>query len=201
MGWHKAKEGETISSLSHDSGLPIETIWVDSNNSELRSRHRSWDQVGVGDHIFLREIETKSENAATDQRHNFRAKLPLGLVLRFDLDPEDASTHDDRFTLKADDNSFNATKTVIDDMLPGDRFVDLHFSGLKRKKRYSLVVDPGEEGAPYTLFEDVPYDDLVGLYAAHGMDYEPDDVVQQDGQDDDGEADDDPFPEDESDEE
>lgn len=78
----------------------------------------------------------------------------LRFHVRLAIDPNDARTNDDRFTLFAG-QSYRQVKTIRDDMVRGDRFVDLEFSALIAGLDYSLEVDPGREGSPYLVFENV----------------------------------------------
>lgn len=83
--------------------------------------------------------------------------------VRLDIDPADARSADDKFTLKSTDDAWSQTKTVKDDVEAGDQAVDLHFTGLPKNLSYSLEVDLGQEGGPELVFENVPYTELAGL--------------------------------------
>jgi hypothetical protein len=85
------------------------------------------------------------------------------LRVRLAIDPNDAKSFDDRFTLKSTNGAYSQTKTIKDDLERGDRVVDLRFTGMPRDLDYSLEVDLGKEGAPQLAFENVPYRELAGL--------------------------------------
>ncbi len=85
--------------------------------------------------------------------------------IRLFIDPAEASTDDDKYKLFASNDNYSKTLTVKDDKIEGDKFIDLVFDELKSKWNYTLEIDPGAEGKPYKVFEDVPFKDLVELYS------------------------------------
>jgi len=58
------------------------------------------------------------------------------VIVRIDIPAEDAKS--DLFTLSATDGSYSATKTVKDDLIPGDNYIDLLFQQLDTSKLYTL---------------------------------------------------------------
>ncbi|MBI2900818.1 MAG: hypothetical protein HYY17_11595 [Planctomycetes bacterium] len=89
-------------------------------------------------------------------------RRPVDLWVRLDVDPNDASNRSDKFVVLASDGSYRQVKTVKDDKVPGDRYVDLQYTGLYEDLSYTLQVEePG--AAPYRVFENVPYSGLAGL--------------------------------------
>lgn len=84
--------------------------------------------------------------------------IRLDFRVRLEINPADARTRDDRFTLRGTSGpcSYHQVKTVRDDQVVGDECVDLVFTGLVRNARYELEVDPGHEGSPYVVFKDLP---------------------------------------------
>jgi hypothetical protein len=99
------------------------------------------------------------------------------LRVRLAIDPAAATSADDTFTLTSDDGSFKKVLTVRDDAVPGDEFTDLIFANLKTTLKYTLEVNPGKEGAPYKVFENVPFQELVEYYSL----LEPDDELVEKG--------------------
>lgn len=91
-------------------------------------------------------------------------RVPV-LHVRIPIDPAEAASQDDTFTLKSADGSYNVQQTVKDDKVPGDAYVDLIFENLKASLKYTLEVNPGAQGSPYKVFEDIPYQDLVDYYS------------------------------------
>ena len=92
-------------------------------------------------------------------------KPKVSLYVRLGIDPNDAATKDDKFQLSSTDGgSYQQTKTVRDDLVKGDRCVDLIFTGIRPDLKYSLKIDPGKEGEPYFIFEDLPYREIAELF-------------------------------------
>ncbi len=89
------------------------------------------------------------------------------LHVRLDINPNDKTSTDDRFTLfgghHIDDRQYEMVKSTKDDVIDGDDYVDLVFTDLIPKLRYWLKVDPGKEGEPYYAIEDVDWSDLVQI--------------------------------------
>lgn len=85
---------------------------------------------------------------------------PLCFRVRLQIDPARLNSVDDRFTLtgrnKGGDEIDKHVKTTADDLIRGDGYVDLLYMPVWPNLRYSLEVDPGKEGSPYLLFDDVP---------------------------------------------
>ncbi len=101
----------------------------------------------------------QAHKVETGKWHQFVAQA-LELLIRLDIDPGAAESLDDVFTLESSDGAFKQNKTVADDTTPGDAYVDLRFTGLRREASYTLTIDPGKEGQLYQLFKSVPGSDL-----------------------------------------
>lgn len=103
---------------------------------------------------------------STDGVHRIRVLRPK-LRVRLAIDPGDARSRDDRFTLRgfAADGSgrYEQIRTVRDDLVPGDASVDLVFDGLLPGLSYSLEVDPGADGDPYRVFEGLGWAKLATM--------------------------------------
>jgi hypothetical protein len=104
-------------------------------------------------------VESKS-GATTEVTHS----VPK-LYLRLAIDPAQPDSQDDKFTLKSTDGQYTKTLTVKDDLVQGDQFTDLVFDNLKMSQNYTLEVDPGAEGSPFKLFEDVPLQEIIDYYS------------------------------------
>jgi hypothetical protein len=101
------------------------------------------------------------------------------LQIRLAINPSEAASADDKFTLKSTDGTYEKVMTVKDDSVPGDEFTDLIFENLKTTLNYTLEVDPGKEGSPYKVFENVPFQDLVEFYAVVEAEDELEEKSQQ----------------------
>jgi hypothetical protein len=113
-----------------------------------------------------RDIKLAFEGIARDkasERCEIPVDLPVSVIIRLDINPNLAESHDDTFTLLSTDNesTYRETLTIADDKVDGDNCVDLEFSGLKRGLQYSLEIDPGAQGKPYYYFRDKPLSELL----------------------------------------
>jgi hypothetical protein len=160
---HKLRKGEGLSAIAQKYGLRPETIWNDQANAGLRGRRKNQETLYPGDSIVIPDKITKKESAPTGNRHRYVVMEIVGLVIRLDIDPSDASTHDDRFVLRSTDGSYRNEKTVKDDQVPGDKYLDLHYTGLRKTKRYTLEVIASEYAQPQIIFEKIPYAELCGM--------------------------------------
>jgi len=86
------------------------------------------------------------------------------LRVRLNVNPNDARTIDDTFTLigghEVRSPLYSQTKTTRDDLLPGDEFCDIAFSGLAPGLSYWLEVDQGQDGGRYFAIEAVSWSEL-----------------------------------------
>jgi hypothetical protein len=126
--------------------------------------------------------DTSSDSSSSAIEYGLSSGGPARLVhpspvihVRMMIDPAEASSFDDTFTLKSSDGSYEKQLTVADDIVPGDAFVDLIFDNLKSNLNYTLEVNPGAEGDAYKVFEDVPFKEIMEHYSIleEGDEYEP----------------------------
>lgn len=113
-------------------------------------------------HYLKRDALNKPVTVETGRRHVFHLPRLPALHVRIQIDPKKPSSWDDRFVLEMSwkGKRLKQTKTVRDDKIDGDDFVDLVFTRCKEDATYSLKIDPGSEGSPYFMFRDVPYSEL-----------------------------------------
>lgn len=97
------------------------------------------------------------------------------LYLRLPINPNDAASKDDKFKLTSTDGKYEKVLTIKDDQVPGDEYIDLVFNNLKMNQSYTLEIDPGKEGKPYKIFENVPFSDLMAYYSL----LEPGDTLKE----------------------
>jgi hypothetical protein len=100
------------------------------------------------------------------------AKPLFSFYVRLPIDPADAASIDDKFELTSSDGSYRQVKTIRDDLIAGDRYVDLLFTKMRPDAKYSLQIDPGKEGDPYFLFKDIAYPKLATLFGRDDVDIE-----------------------------
>jgi hypothetical protein len=97
----------------------------------------------------------------TGKTHVLRVAFPK-LHLRLPIDPRKSEHSDDRFilTVECEGAKTELVQTVRDDRVCGDGYLDLIFGALRPGAFYTLVVDPGAEGQPYTVFDRCSHDEL-----------------------------------------
>lgn len=93
-----------------------------------------------------------------------REKGPLWI--RIDMAPKVAKQANAKFVLTSSDSSIVITKTVKDDLDPGNDTIDLLFDNLWKDLSYSLRVEETSDVVE-TLFEGVAYADLAALLGAN----------------------------------
>lgn len=119
----------------------------------------------------MQELEVPVDAGASevvDVPFLFVYEAPGDLRVRLRVDPNDPASADERFVLSQTEGELEVVKTVADDETAHDRRTDLCFRALDPYERYTLRVDPGAEGAPYPVFEDVPYLELAGIARPSG---------------------------------
>ena len=86
---------------------------------------------------------------------------PAEIILRLEIDPAEAEHANDWFSLRSTDGSYEQHHKIKDDMTPGDKFVDLLFTGVDAALSYSMEVDSRPNGKKHFLFENVEYSKLT----------------------------------------
>ena len=100
----------------------------------------------------LEDDEEEGENSAL-------VKAPRNLTIKLRLNPDDPYAQDDMFTLYSTDReqSFQQVKTVKDNMNPNCESLELLFTGLNEKLKYSLKIEFGNSGKTEYLFRNRAY--------------------------------------------
>ncbi len=90
---------------------------------------------------------------------NITVRFPGEFEVAFAIDPKSAECQDDKFTLFSTDeeNTYFQEKTPQDNISQTAGETKIRFTGLRKDLSYSLGVDPGEEGEPYLVFENLAY--------------------------------------------
>jgi hypothetical protein len=160
---HTISEGESVSSVAHEHGLEPQAVWDDPRNAELRALRQHRDRVRPGDTLYVKRLQLREEPSQTDKRHRFRKKAEREVIIRLDAVEDEPPVKEDRFILEATDGSYRQERTVADDLIPYDQYLDLHYSGLDDRKSYNLLYQPADGGEAELLFENVPYHELAGV--------------------------------------
>ena len=87
--------------------------------------------------------------------------------LRIQMDPEEAKKLGEKFILTSEDGSFTQTRTADDDLILGDNFIDLRFTGLPIDLAYTLKIEANGK-PPYFVFRSVPFLKLDGFVEQAG---------------------------------
>jgi len=88
MPAHIVAQGECLSSIADQHGLPKKAIWEHSNNAELRQKRPNPDTLLPGDVLFIPLIRKQEFDCPVDAKHKFLKKREL-VRLRLRLLRED----------------------------------------------------------------------------------------------------------------
>jgi N-acetylmuramoyl-L-alanine amidase len=80
MAKHKVKQGECILSIAENNGFFWETLWKLPENTELKQKRKDPNVLSPGDEVFIPDKQEKTENCATEQKHQFRKKGGPALI-------------------------------------------------------------------------------------------------------------------------
>ncbi|WP_395343628.1 PAAR domain-containing protein [Ningiella sp. W23] len=86
--------------------------------------------------------------------------IPLVLksvIIRLNINPEIGSDIKDTFTLSSADGSYKESRTVKDDMMPGDEYLDLLYENLNPSLLYSLDHQYAVDGTTTQYFTNISY--------------------------------------------
>ena len=78
-------------------------------------------------------------------------------IVRLAINPAANLLGDDQFVLTSTDGSITVTKTVANDLIPGDDFLDIQFDNLDKSLNYKLEHIDARSGETYTYFDDFSY--------------------------------------------
>jgi hypothetical protein len=109
-----------------------------------------------------RQVNPEFEAIARDKSSE-RCAIPLSetISLRLNINPTEEQSQDDVYILFSTDaaQTYRQEKTVKDDQIPGDEYLDLRFTGLRSNLSYTLEINSGKEGKSY-MFENRPFKEL-----------------------------------------
>ena len=143
QGNYEIKQGDCIEAISYEHGLFWKTVWDDPQNAELRRVRGDPNVLLPGDHVFVREIELKTEPGITEQRHRFKRKgVPCKLRLRV-LDEKKQPLAGARYVIEID--------RILrkEGLLDGEGILDIGIP--PDAKDGNLIVNPGQDQVKYLL--------------------------------------------------
>jgi hypothetical protein len=129
-------EAAGVCSIKGKSSLKLQ----EADGPKGKSKSKATDKKGG---------PAKPQDAETEKR---RAKT---LWVRLDIDPANAGSVKERFELVGA-GGYSQTKTVDDDMVAGDAYIDLKFTEIDPNQKYTLRV-LSEGGAPSIVFKDIGF--------------------------------------------
>jgi N-acetylmuramoyl-L-alanine amidase len=91
---HVAADGECITTIAFDHGLPWETIWNAPENADLKKARKDPNVLREGDSVFIPDKKPKIVSLATNAVHKVVVKRPqakLRLRIVVDQGPKPAS--------------------------------------------------------------------------------------------------------------
>jgi N-acetylmuramoyl-L-alanine amidase len=71
---HVVQPGECLSSISFEYGFFVDTLWNDSNNSDLKELRKSPVVLKAGDEVFIPDKREKKMSLKTGATYRFRRK-------------------------------------------------------------------------------------------------------------------------------
>ena len=82
MASYTVGKGESATSIAAQNGFFVDTLWNHPQNSALREKRKTPDQLFEGDKIFIPDKQLKQEDGSTGSRHRFKVK---GVPAKFQL--------------------------------------------------------------------------------------------------------------------
>lgn len=120
MDIHTVRQQETVLQIARRTGVPWKKIWDHPDNRELKQqRDENPDILRPGDEVAIPEFEKKEETCASDQKHRFRAELPMRRIkLRIlDEDGEPLENHTYKLEWPGEVREGDASEP-IDELIP-----------------------------------------------------------------------------------
>jgi N-acetylmuramoyl-L-alanine amidase len=74
MAIYKVGRGESATSIASQNGFFVDTLWNHPQNSALREKRKTPDQLFEGDELFIPDKDLKQEEGSTGSRHRFKVK-------------------------------------------------------------------------------------------------------------------------------
>ena len=145
--------GDSIPSLAKDNGFFPDTIWNHPQNSGLRAKRKSQNQLYPGDEVFIPDLSKRTETRSTDSTYKFHRKgVPAKLVLQ--LKKLGQPRKNEKYVLVVDGTSYNGS-------LDGDGKLQQFIP--PNAKSGQLILSGGKEIIPIRIGDLNPIEELSGV--------------------------------------
>ncbi len=179
---YQVVDGDTLDSIADGAGMTSEQLamfnWGTREPEEIQLRMR--DTVGclykddeTGLYVFDDDDDPgivylpkdwESQAYPVDQEHEIRVSLvPLvrpDLKYHYPLDVDNPSAQDDTIILVSADGTYRHVIEAKSLTEVEPDWVELIFPAPDRHKQYHLIQNPGDDGNPFFVWDDMPYREL-----------------------------------------
>ena len=155
MPQHHVESGECVHSLAAERGLTIKSIWLHSQNSELRQKRKSPHLLCAGDVLFIPDADPRQEAGSTAKKHQFKRK-GVRAKLQLILKRNGEAVADKPFRLDLSGQGLEGTtdaKGLISLVIPSTA------------KQATLHIQDWNEALPLNLGGLDPIDEISGIQA------------------------------------
>jgi hypothetical protein len=87
--------------------------------------------------------------------------IVFSMYVKYKIKGEQIS-EEDSYTLTSSDKAYRQTLNESNDIIPGDEYVTLKFTGIKPGKMYSLIYKNGKTGKEVVRWENIPFAKIIG---------------------------------------
>jgi hypothetical protein len=150
---HIVDQGECLSSIADKYGIPKNTIWNHSRNTDLRQKRLNPDTLYPGDVIFVPPITQKDIGCAVDKRHKFVKKFN-NVRFRLKLLVNDTPRANESYTLEIGGLTLTGTTDQdgwLDEQIPAS------------EPKGTLILKSGQEELALGMGHIDPIEEITGI--------------------------------------
>ena len=153
-GEYLVKEGDCMAQIAFDNGFLLKTLWMDSQNAELRRVRKNPYLLFSGDRVHIPTRRKGEESCATAARHRFRRKgVPEIMNLKL-INPQDQPLQKVDCCITID--GFHSRKTT-------DQNGNLKIPIPPNSRQVRVILEATGEQIPIGLGDLDPIDTLQGV--------------------------------------
>jgi hypothetical protein len=105
---HTVQEGDCISNIAAQYGIPWKKVWNHGDNAQLKALRKDPGVLFPGDVVMVPDMEPRDEMRGTDARHKFKKKVePTHLKIRLLIDDQPRANV--KYELQVDGNSISGS--------------------------------------------------------------------------------------------